>query len=301
MNLQPTTGELAWLVAVLLMLAAAVALRIRGLGAVSADGQVDPVRARMRWTSRLLTGLGLLATLGLIYYRDILTAGEPVCPIQNNYDSAVLFAAMTGGLLFYMLTVLRRRRSGAPRARSAVDLILLPLMIAATGYAILINLHIVPFRVYSQIGQGMWLPIHLASLVIGSLMLVYAAVAGAMYLLVDSALRRKRPSRLADALPSLERLETSMHHGVLWGFWLLTLAVVSGAFLGVNKMRFTFAELLVSPKVWVGTAAWALYALVLNVRMIPRFRGRRAAWFAIAGFGLIVLAYIIAQLLPMGR
>jgi ABC-type uncharacterized transport system permease subunit len=278
----PTTPDTLWLAFTAALSASAIALRL-----VALDRRIDV----MRRLSRLLTAVSLLACIGLIVVRDLLIA-RPICPIENNFDSAILFAALIGGLSFYMLAVSRRGRA------SSADLLFVPVMLGSLCYGLLIGVGVLPFRAYAS--GGMWRPVHLGMLVLGSLALIYAAVVGLMYLLVDRALRSKARGRLTSALPSLERLEANMRHGVLLGFWLLTIGMLAGLFLVINEPVFTFDKLLSSLKFWIATAAWLVYALVLNVQVIPQFRGRRAAWFSIAGFVLVAATYVIVQLVPMG-
>ncbi len=42
-------------------------------------------------------------------------------------------------------------------------------------------------------------------------------------------------------------------------------------------------------------AAWLLYAVLLHERLVKGWRGRRAAWLAIAGFLVLVITFLGAE------
>ena len=130
---------------------------------------------------------------------------------------------------------------------------------------------------------------HLAGVYLGTLGCAVAAVAGAMYLFVERQLKAKRNPRGLLRLASLERLERLIVQSATLGFALLTLGLVSGVVILWD--RHDLAGWWASPKVLLATAAWAVYALVMNVRIATMFRGRRAAWLAIGGLVLLLGVY----------
>ncbi len=150
------------------------------------------------------------------------------------------------------------------------------------------------FRQFAS--AGVWHPIHLASLIVGTLFLAAAAVAAVMYLLLDRSLRVKRPGRLPLGLPSLERLEELLLHGVLAGFVLLTAGMVTGAAIALGASGPNGGA--PPAKVWFAFVAWLVLLVALNLRFFPRLRGRRVAWLVVCGFVLLLVTYAAAQWAP---
>lgn len=283
----PTAMHLVWVLVAGLLLAGALLASIRA----TRTGQ-----ARLRHVSRLLALVAILLDLGLVILRSV---QANTWPIANNFDSVVLFVAMLGGLMFYLLVISRGRTGAAGRGqRGITDLILLPLMLLFQVFATAVYFG---FRQFTF--GDVWHFLHLASLIMGTLLFAAAAVCGVMYMLGDRALRRKRTDGVLTGLPSLERLERLIQHTVLLGFPLLTFGIVVGGLMafegrgrGVNWLA--WPNVL---KIVVGMAAWAVFAVVLHVRFVPRFRGRSAAWFSVAGFVLLAATYLIVQALPKGH
>ncbi len=284
--MEPTTLHLLWVLAAGLLTAVA-------LGLLIADRRAG--HPALRRLGRVASLAVVALDLALVVYRS-LTARPQYWPIKNNFDSVVLFSAMLGGLMFYLLVIGRQRRGSADAAqkspaRSMVDVLLLPLMLLCHVAAV--AFYFEGFRQFKF--EDIWHRMHLASLIVGSLFFAAAAAGGVFYLRADRALRRKQPG----GLPSLERLESLIQHAVLLGFPLLTFGIITGVLMALRGDG--HREWFVWPgiaKTVVAFGAWLIFAVVLHVRFVPRFRGRRAAWFSVAGFVLLVATYAIVQALP---
>jgi ABC-type uncharacterized transport system permease subunit len=247
---------------------------------------------RLRTFGRAAALLGLLADLGLVLDRNIVAWS---CPVEDNFDTALLFAVMLGGVLFYLVMLYRQSApaEGLPR-RSVIDLVLLPLMILMQTAAAAIcfgGFHHFQFT-------GAWRPAHLSAQLIATLLMAAAAVAAVLYLLLNRSLRRKTGDRLLGGAPSLERLEALMRHAVLWGFVLLTLSMIVGLMMltqagGKSGLQMGLAQ---KAKLLAAFAAWLVYAGAIATRFAPRFRGKWVAWLCILGFLLLLAAYAAAQM-----
>lgn len=116
-----------------------------------------------------------------------------------------------------------------------------------------------------------------------------AALLALLVLLLDRELHRHRFSPLVSFLPPLLSLEKLMFQSMLWGFALLTVSAASGT---------VFSEAVFGKAVeWshksvFGLSAWVIYGLILLLHRTRRWRGRRAAWWSLAGFASLMLAYI---------
>lgn len=289
----PTTGQVLWVLVGLVLLGI-------GLGLTWSGFSVND--ARLRRIGRAAALLGLLVDLAMVLLRSVVWRRN--CPIDDNFDSVLLFTVLLGGVLFYLVTTYRRpiRRSGsapppaAPPRRSIIDLVLLPLMIVMQLLAASIGVG--GFRSFGF--TGVWKPMHLGSLFVASVLTAAAAAAGVMYLLGDRALRRKRGAGVLGGLPSLERLEALMQHAVLWAFVLLSLSIVTGVLIlvGLPGGPVDVARWV---KLYPALGSWVVFAIVLAVRLAPRFRGRSVAWLCILGFALLLSTYVVVQWQRMPR
>ncbi|MDD4890846.1 MAG: cytochrome c biogenesis protein CcsA [Phycisphaerae bacterium] len=277
----PTPGQLGWVLLALVLLSI-------GLG-MSWAGFVER-NPRLRRVGRGLALAGLLIDLALILWRNMV--GRRACPIQDNFDSVLLFVVLLGGVLFYLVMIYRRPMlpEAGPR-RSVIDVVLLPLMIAMQGMAVAIY-----FGGYRNFKfTDLWQQLHLAFLLTATLLSAAAAVGAIMYLLMNRALRRKKTESLLGGLPSLERLETLMQHAVLWVFILLTLSAVIGMLLRAG-VGVTGGPVHVSlAKLSLAVASWFVYGVLLAIRFVPRYRGRSVAWLCMFGFGLMLATYVVVQ------
>ena len=139
-----------------------------------------------------------------------------------------------------------------------------------------------------------WLVVHIASAFLGDGFFAVAAAAGAMYLIQERQLKRKRFGWLFGRLPALQSLDRLSHACLVWGFPLLTLGMLTGAF---------YAHLTTGvfwrwdgKEVW-SLITWLVYAALLHQRLTVGWQGRRAALGALAGFAVLVFTFAGASLL----
>jgi ABC-type uncharacterized transport system permease subunit len=120
---------------------------------------------------------------------------------------------------------------------------------------------------------------------------------GVLYLFQEREILSRSPSRFYYLIPSLERSDTIGSRAVLGGFGFLTLAMTTG-FLWNHSLyaRYWTGD----PKEWASLLAWVIYVVILGARWRGGWGGRRAAWLAITGFGMIVFAFTWATLVPGG-
>ncbi len=120
--------------------------------------------------------------------------------------------------------------------------------------------------------------------------LVLAAFAGftlaaglaAVYLWQDRRLKRRSATLLRVRAPSLTVLDGLIGRTVLVALPLLTVG------MGIGFARVERDRVGLDPVMAATIVAWALYALFLVLRYEAGWRGRRAAWLAVAGFALVI-------------
>jgi ABC-type uncharacterized transport system permease subunit len=144
-------------------------------------------------------------------------------------------------------------------------------------------------RVPEAITPGLfWFHIGVATLGVAALFLAFGA--SLAYLVQDRGLKAKRPSRVLRWLPSLERCDTAGHGALLWGFPLLTVAIVTGAIWSANIRSSYWGTL---SRETLALVAWGILAIVLYARLVSGWRGRKAAYLTIVAFAAVLLRMLV--------
>lgn len=163
--------------------------------------------------------------------------------------------------------------------------LILVLMITAAGQASDKNL--VPPQ-----WQGGLTILHLVLAIAGEALFVLASGAGAMFLLQNRLLKHKKTGKMSRLLPSLGDLDRVNAIGLLWGFTLLTIGMISGAVYAA----FVWGEAWVSdPKVIWSFAVWAVYGVLLHQRLAIGWKGSRMAVLSCVGFLLFFLSALVIR------
>lgn len=157
--------------------------------------------------------------------------------------------------------------------------------------AVLLPAHAVPGPVAAPPPgwMGVARPLHIGVALGGLALFALGFVISSMYLLLRHELKSKKLGPMLHRLPSLALLDRLTHTLAVWGFVLLSLTIVSGALFptaqGVLGMGIHSKEAL-------ALLAWALTALILVMRRILGWGGRRVALATMMGFVLLVVAYV---------
>ena len=105
----------------------------------------------------------------------------------------------------------------------------------------------------------------------------------------ENALHKRSLKRSLTSLPPLLAMESLLFRMLLVGFILLTLAVGSGVLF--SETLFGKAMTL-DHKTLFAFASWGIFATLLIGRHAWGWRGKRALRWTLAGFALLVLAYV---------
>ncbi|OGK86774.1 MAG: hypothetical protein A2X52_10760 [Candidatus Rokubacteria bacterium GWC2_70_16] len=131
-----------------------------------------------------------------------------------------------------------------------------------------------------------WVKVHVALSLVGLAALVLNFAAAVMYLLQERQLKTKHPGTVYYRLPSLETLDRLSYRTLTLGFPFLTTGLLLGVFSAGKAWGSPFAY---DPLALFSSVMWAVYAATLSGRAAGRWRGRRAAYFALAGFCVLLL------------
>jgi ABC-type transport system involved in cytochrome c biogenesis permease subunit len=145
--------------------------------------------------------------------------------------------------------------------------------------------------------RNAWVWAHATLALIGLAALVLNFAGALMYLLQERQLKAKHPGRLYYGLPSLEVLDRLSLRTLTLGFPFLTAALL----LGVVWAGTAWGSVLTyDPVALLSPLAWVVYATTLSGRLTGWWRGRRAAYFSVAGFCMLLLT-LGAGLMLQGR
>jgi ABC-type uncharacterized transport system permease subunit len=132
------------------------------------------------------------------------------------------------------------------------------------------------------------LPVHVTMMLLGIALFSLAFAAAVLYLVQERLLKGKHLAGLFQRLPPLDSLDRAEHNFLLAGFPLVTIGVLIGTLWAGQIVHASDVVRAV-----FGYAAWALIAGVLLLRAAAGWRGRRAAYGTIAGFGFAMLVLIL--------
>jgi ABC-type transport system involved in cytochrome c biogenesis permease subunit len=156
-------------------------------------------------------------------------------------------------------------------------------VVLALGLALPTGLRIL---VLEPRARSVWIWVHVALALLGMAALVLNFAGALMYVLQERQLKGKRPGAVYYRLPSLETLDQLTYRMLLLGFPFLT----GGLLVGVLWAGAAWGSVLVfDPLAVFSVLMWVVYAGTLSGRVVGWWRGRRAAYFAIAGFCVLLV------------
>jgi len=130
--------------------------------------------------------------------------------------------------------------------------------------------------------------VHIAVALAGLAVFGVATAVAGVYLAVERMLKGKRFGPVFRRVPSLELLDDLNRRLVVWGFIALSLTLLTGAWVQARlrpDTRWSPAELAV-------VVAWMAFGVVLQLRILAGWRGRRVALLTMAGFGVLVVSFV---------
>ncbi len=255
-------------------------------GGIAAVGLRRPGN-RLRLTATSMAYLGICLGLAALIWRSI-DRGFWM-PLEDNFEAMATLALLLAGLTLYV-----QRDKPIP----GLDWFLMPIVIVMLLCSALPG----EFRPGAYEPAGIWDWAHFASIFAGVAVFGVAAGVGAMYLIASARLRRK--AAMSSGPPvSLERLENLTHWAVSFGFALLTVGIVTGLAMIVQRGPHTTLgpHWITSPKVILAFSVWIVYAVALHTPITPAIRGRKSAMLSIIGFVLMLATLIAVLYLPTER
>jgi ABC-type uncharacterized transport system permease subunit len=220
-------------------------------------------------------GPRLLATGAALHGANIVVSSlvMHVCPVESvHFMMSVMSMLMCIAYL-------------AVRARYRIDVV--GAFVAPLALTSLLASRFVGAEVAPRFKSAL-LPVHVMTNLIGISLFTLAFAAAVLYLVQERLLKEKHLAGLFQRLPPLDSLDRAEHRFLLAGFPLLTVGAIIGT-LWTKHIEYGGDWVRAA----LGYATWALIAAVLLLRAAAGWRGRRAAYGTIAGFGFAVLVLIL--------
>ncbi len=229
----------------------------------------------LKWAARLVGAGALMHTAHIIVTSLVLH----ICPIRGMHFAMSVVSVLA--CVVYLVI----------RLRYPIDV--LGAFFAPVALTFLLASQVIGTTDASGPAEGMKsaiLPIHVTVNLLGEALFLLAFAAAVAYLVQENQLRHKKLGGIMQRLPPLDALDRAEHRFLLAGFPLLTIGILTGT-LWARRVEAGSAV-----DVWraaFGYATWVLFAVVLLLRAGAGWRGRRAAYGTIAGFGFAVVVLVI--------
>jgi cytochrome c-type biogenesis protein CcsB len=217
-----------------------------------------------------------LTTLALaLHTASVVTRGWAAgrAPWGNMYEFALVGALAAAATYLLFL----RRQPVRELGVWVVAIVLLTLGLAVTVLY-------TPAGALVPVLNSYWLVIHVAAAIASGGVFTVGAVATALYLVrlrVETRGDAPRSSRYIAHLPASATLDKISHTAHLFAFPIWTFAVIAGAIWAENSWGRYWGW---DPKETWAFITWVLYAAYLHAQATAGWRGKKAAWFALAGY-----------------
>jgi cytochrome c-type biogenesis protein CcsB len=235
---------------------------------------------RLAAVAASLTFLGVALNLGAVLTRG-LAAGRS--PWGNMYE----FALVAALVIAVTYLVFLRRDPVRVFGVWITGVVVLTLGLAATVLY-------TPAGSLVPVLNSYWLVIHVAAAIIAGGIFTLGAIAVAVYLVQERREGRHDEEEGDDRLASVRRapaastLQRVAYSANLFAFPVWTFAVIAGAIWAENSWGRYWGW---DPKETWAFITWVLYAAYFHAEATAGWRGRNAAWFALAGYAAFVFNF----------
>jgi cytochrome c-type biogenesis protein CcsB len=166
-----------------------------------------------------------------------------------------------------------------------------PLILIITFYAALQSSEIKPLM---PALQSKWLFVHVSTAIFSYGAFAIACAISVMFIFRE---KFKDDEFTSKHLPQLEMLDQISYKAIGFGFFMLTLVIVTGAIWAERAWGRYWRW---DPKETWSFVTWVIYAIYLHVRLNKGWKNKKAAWYAVIGFIAIIFTYIGVNTLLVG-
>jgi cytochrome c-type biogenesis protein CcsB len=118
-----------------------------------------------------------------------------------------------------------------------------------------------------------------------------------MYLIQENQIKKKNWGQFFYRLPPLQALDNLNYFSLRAGFFLLTTGIITGSIWAEYAWGSYWNW---DPKETWALITWLIYAALLHGRLTLGWRGRRAAFFSLIGFGMVLFTFLGVNFLFSG-
>ena len=242
---------------------------------------VHPEPSRCRWCGVLLRSalgahLAYLVLLALVFER---------LPMSNLFEAMSFLAFAIAGVYAYL-----ERRVGGQSAG-------LFILLFVFAFQTLSSAFVTHGAAMPAILRGWEFALHVILALVSYAAFAISAVFSAMYLMLYHEIKRRRFGLIYSRLPSLDVLGTLCYQGARVGFFILTLAILSGAFWSHRVLSVAWYT---DAKGVMALAAWVVYGTLVALKSRRRWQGLRVAYVSLAGFAVILFSLMVVNLFLTG-
>jgi ABC-type uncharacterized transport system permease subunit len=199
------------------------------------------------------------------------------CPIANFYETM----SMCSLLIVALFLLVHWRYKMESFSVFIFPLVFLMTLVATMGR---------PVAVWSSPAiRNVWLTTHIVLVLLGYAALLLTAVSAVVYLIQERELKRKSPRQFYYRLPPLGTLDELISRFMAAGFVLITLATIAGS-------TWAFIEYgtgwISDPRISISFITWGIYLAMVFLRASAGWRGRKAAFMAIAALGCSAITWV---------
>ena len=229
------------------------------------------------WIARI--GFLMQSAALVLRWKTSYDLGIGHAPLANFYESLIFFAWAI--LLLYLLIEWRTRNR-------SLGTFLMPVAFLVMAYASIVPGASSKIQPLVPALQSNWLTVHVFTCFLG-----YASFAAAFALGVMFLIRGKDEGKEKGAfrrlIPESDLLEELIRQGIVLGFVLLTLGIMTGSVWAHYAWGSYWSW---DPKETWSLITWIVYALMLHARSVRGWRGRRMAWMSLVGFASVLITYL---------
>ncbi|MGZ4615258.1 MAG: c-type cytochrome biogenesis protein CcsB [Actinomycetes bacterium] len=243
--------------------------------------------ARLGRIAVALTVLAFALHLGAVVARG-LSAGRP--PWGNMFEFSTTGALAVTGIF---LVLLAKRDARYPVRYVGVFVILPVLLTLGLAVAVLYteSEQLVPAL------KSVWLVIHVSAAIIASGIFTVAFTQTVLYLVQDRMERRGGGPAFMTRFPTAAALDRAAYRMHAFAFPIWTFAVIAGAIWAENAWGRYWGW---DPKETWAFITWVVYACYLHARATAGWRGRKAAYIALLGYGTFLFNYLVVNIFLAG-
>jgi ABC-type transport system involved in cytochrome c biogenesis permease subunit len=248
-----------------------------------------------RWKTPLL----LVTVFFHVSYIGIRTAAFDHPPITTVYEIMTMLAACIA--ITYAYIELRTKASlsadGPVHAAGQAGNTGMFILALACIFQTVSSIYIKDLTEIATVLRSRLLGFHVSAALLGYTAISLSAVYGFLYLMLYHEIKSSRFGVIYSRLPNLEMLERMSSKAEVFGFIMLSVAIV----VGIVWLPRAFEEFSYWDPKLVGTIGiWVLYAISLAAKRALGWQGRRMMILSVIAFGIVFLSMTVINVYLSG-